>query len=205
MKQSESVEKILPALVKAQSEITNLYPSSKGYGYNYVPLEKIIDMLKEVLPKYGLSWIQLPCTVEKDNCTGLTTRIIHESGEWIEESAVFPLTDMKNVNKSQACGAAITYARRYALCAAFNITGDEDVDCNDKAFSKVEQKPETKTVSEAELIEATTILESYINNKTFEKVRNGYALTANAKEAIKAKDYSRIIKAIDYAKKLESA
>lgn len=205
MKQSESVEKILPALVKAQSEITNLYPSSKGYGYNYVPLEKIIDMLKEVLPKYGLSWIQLPCTVEKDNCTGLTTRIIHESGEWIEESAVFPLTDMKNVNKSQACGAAITYARRYALCAAFNITGDEDVDCNDKAFSKVEQKPETKTVSEAELIEATTILESYINNKTFEKVRNGYALTANAMEAIKAKDYSRIIKAIDYAKKLESA
>lgn len=138
MKQSESITKLATAMIKAQTEITNLYPSSKGYGYDYVPLEKIIDMLKAVLPKFGLGYIQLPITGQ-NGMVGLTTRIIHESGEWLEEVAEFPLTDMKGVNKTQAGGATITYLRRYALVSAFGITGDKDVDANDKAFTKAEQ------------------------------------------------------------------
>ena len=130
MEQSESVKNIIPALVNARKDIKNLYPSSKGYGYSYVPLEKVIDLLKEVLPEHGLGYIQLPAGGDQTSI-GLTTRIIHTSGEWLESTAVFPLTDMKGVNKSQMTGAALTYFRRYALCAAFGITGDEDVDASD--------------------------------------------------------------------------
>ena len=135
MTNSESTKNIFQALVAARSKIKNLYPSNKGYGYPYVPLEKIIDMLQETLPEFKLSWIQLPHMGKSENGTtsiGLSTRIIHESGEWIEDFAEFPLTDMKGVNKSQAAGAAITYFRRYALCAAFGITGDKDTDASDK-------------------------------------------------------------------------
>lgn len=140
MKSSETIKNLSASLVKAQGEIKNLYPSSKGYGYDYVPLEKVIDMLKPILPKYGLTYIQLPFGGQSGATVGLTTRIIHESGEWIEETAEFPVTDMKGVNATQKAGAAITYFRRYALLAAFGITGDKDVDANDKAFAQPTQK-----------------------------------------------------------------
>mgnify|MGYP002623206980 CR=1 FL=1 len=157
MKSSESIKNLASALCKAQAKIKNLYPSSKGYGYDYVPLEKVIDMLKAVLPEFGLAYIQLPIGGNNGATVGLTTRILHDSGEWLEETAEFPITDMKGVNKTQAGGAAITYFRRYALISAFGITGDKDVDASDKAFDKTDDK------DSEELIKQTTILESWIN------------------------------------------
>ena len=159
MKSSESIKNLCDSLVKAQKKIENLYPSSKGYGYDYVPLNKIIDMLKATLPEFGLSYIQLPYGGASGNTVGLTTRIIHESGEWLEETAEFPVTDMKGVNATQKAGAAITYFRRYALLSAFGVTGDKDVDANDKAFT-----PQNHTAATPEeLAEETMKLESYIN------------------------------------------
>ena len=140
MKSSESIKNIAGAIVKAQAEVENLYPSSKGYGYDFVPLNKIIDTLKTVLPKYGLAYIQLPFGGQSGNTVGLSTRIVHDSGEWIEETAEFPVTDMKGVNATQKAGAAITYFRRYALLSAFGITGDKDVDANDQAWKNTPQQ-----------------------------------------------------------------
>ena len=156
MKSSESIKSLCESLVKAQKKIENLYPSSKGYGYDYVPLNKIIDMLKNVLPEFGLSYIQLPYGGSSGQTVGLTTRIIHESGEWLEETAEFPVTDMKGVNATQKAGAAITYFRRYALLSAFGVTGDKDVDANDKAFN------DKSGNDSEELVNQTMELESYI-------------------------------------------
>ena len=175
MKSSESIKNIAGAIVKAQAEVENLYPSSKGYGYDYVPLNKIIDTLKGVLPKYGLAYIQLPFGGQSGNTVGLSTRIVHESGEWIEETAEFPVTDMKGVNATQKAGAAITYFRRYALLSAFGITGDKDVDANDQAWNKTssQQKSQTfnaqKTPKFPETDEAKQLKNSildWINNGT---------------------------------------
>ena len=127
MKTSEETKAIFPAMVVASKGIKNLYPGAKGYGYQYVPLEAVIDHLRDVLPSIGLTYVQMPTGGDRETI-GLCTRIIHESGEWIESEATFPLTDMKGVNRSQAAGAALTYFRRYALCAAFGITGDADID-----------------------------------------------------------------------------
>ena len=170
MKSSESIKNLASALIQAQSEISNLYPSAKGYGYDYVPLEQIIDMLKGVLPRYKLAYIQMPYGGESGTTVGLTTRIVHESGEWLEETAEFPVTDMKGVNATQKAGAAITYFRRYALLSAFGITGDKDVDASDKAF------PKENSVSDEDIVNLTTNLESYINDgllqgKFLEKAR----------------------------------
>lgn len=157
MKSSESIKNLSASLVKAQSKVENLYPSSKGYGYDYVPLNKIIDMLKKILPEFGLSYIQLPFGGASGQTVGLTTRIIHESGEWLEETAEFPVTDMKGVNATQKAGAAITYFRRYALLSAFGITGDKDVDAHDNAFDNNET-PEIKELKNSLL--------DWINNGT---------------------------------------
>ncbi len=196
MKCSESIKEISSALVKAQREIKNLYPSSKGYGYDYVPLEKIIDMLKTILPKYGLSYVQLPeggkVTDTGTIMIGLTTRIIHESGEWIDASATFPLTDMKGVNKSQAAGASITYFRRYGLCAAFGITGDKDVDANDKAFTNHED------VDPAALKQAKVTLEEFLSTGVFD---NNPKYKKAAEQLLNSNDLKRINDCIAECKK----
>ena len=194
MKSSESIKNLASALCKAQTKISNLYPSSKGYGYDYVPLEKVIDMLKATLPEFGLSYIQLPVGGNDGATVGLTTRIMHESGEWLEETAEFPITDMKGVNKTQAGGAAITYFRRYALISAFGVTGDKDVDASDKALGK-------DPVDESELIKQTTILESWMNDGD---VLQGDMLR-KAQYYINNKDLEGIKRTIDYCKSQKSA
>lgn len=197
MRQSESVKNLVASLVKVQSEIKNLYPSSKGYGYDYVPLEKIIDLLKIVLPKNGLGYIQLPFGGQNGTSVGLTTRIIHESGEWIEETAEFPITDMKGVNKTQAAGAAITYFRRYALISAFGITGDKDVDANDKAFSTVPQNttPDSKELEKTKLLLEDWISSGFLTGQGLEK----------AKAYIAKNDIEGMKRTIDWCKKQEQS
>lgn len=189
MRTSETTKEIFSALVKAQSEIKNLYPSSKGYAYDYVPLEKIIDMLKAILPKYGLSYTQMPESQSDNGLVGLSTMIVHESGEWIESTASFPLTDMKGVNKSQAAGAAITYFRRYGLCAAFGITGDKDVDANDNAFKKEDE----------EMVEAKLALEQYIKNGVFDGDKG---VKKAALEVLAGTDKKRVMKCLETARGL---
>ena len=172
MKSSESIKNLSASLVKAQSKIENLYPSSKGYSYDYVPLNKIIDMLKKILPEFGLSYIQLPFGGASGQTVGLTTRIIHESGEWLEETAEFPVTDMKGVNATQKAGAAITYFRRYALLSAFGVTGDKDVDAHNNAFDDNENPEEKESfifkTDTPEVKEMKNSLIDWINNETLQ-------------------------------------
>lgn len=191
MKSSESIKNLCDSLVKAQKKIENLYPEAQGYGYTYVPLNKIIDMLKNVLPEFGLSYIQLPFGGASGQTVGLTTRIIHESGEWLEETAEFPVTDMKGVNATQKAGAAITYFRRYALLSAFGVTGDKDVDANDKAF-------DNKGDDSEELVQQTMELETYIGDGMLEG-----EFLKKAQFHIKNKNLEGIKKTNEYCRKLK--
>ena len=195
MKQSEEVKELFEALVNARADIKNLYPSSSGYGYDYVPLEKIIDMLKAVLPKHGLDWIQLPSQGTDNASVGLTTRIFHKSGQWLEDTVIVPATEVKGTNASQKLGASITYFRRYALCAAFGIAGDKDVDANDKAF-----EPKPAPLSDADK-ETVMSLEGYLNNGVF---KDKPSWEKKAKALIKAQDITGIKACIDYCKSLEN-
>ena len=190
MKQSETITNLCCALIKAQTEIKNLYPSSKGYGYDYVALEQIIDLLKSVLPRYELGYIQLPSQGIDSQSIGITTRIIHSTGEWIEDTTIVPATDVKGTNAAQKLGASITYFRRYALCAAFGITGDKDVDANDKAFNQQQQiasQPTQQTTVE----ELKNKLQGYL-----EKMPPNYK--TQAENYIKTNNFDGMVRVIDW-------
>lgn len=109
--QSSTVEQISPALVAAQSEIGGAVKGSANpfFKSKYADLNAVIGELKPVYSKHGLTVIQFPYSDE--NGVGVTTRVIHASGEWIEGSFTLPLAK----NDPQAAGSAITYAKRYAL------------------------------------------------------------------------------------------
>jgi hypothetical protein len=138
MKSSEQTKEIFTALVEARNSIAGLPKSRDSYTNKYIPLDDVVDHLKQVLPKYGLGYVQLP-EGGTGRTIGLCTRIIHSSGQWVESAAEFALTNMKSVNVSQEAGAAISYFRRYALCAAFGIVADDDTDGNIDAPAKPAQ------------------------------------------------------------------
>ena len=143
---SESTNDIFKALIEAAPEIKALVKSKEAYEYKYATLDSLIDMLRGVLPAHGIWFLQTTSNAD-DEALKLTTRVIHTSGEWIEDSIVFEKTDLTKgkPNDTQKIGAAITYFRRYALAAVFAVASDDDVDGNaDAALEKTQPKPKPK-------------------------------------------------------------
>lgn len=122
MNQSESIVKLSAALVKAQAEMSGAVKDSANpfFKSKYADLQSVIKAIKEPFAKHGLAYTQFPIT--NDSGIGVTTRLIHESGEWLECSYTLPLTKLD----PQAAGSAITYARRYALQAMAGIPAVDD-------------------------------------------------------------------------------
>lgn len=126
MLMSESTANLFAALIKARTEIETVVKDKAGFGYKYATLDNVINMLKSVLPNYDLGYAQFPETV--DGKDGVTTIVIHKSGEYISARYEMDATPMKGTNITQQKGASITYTRRYALCSVFGIPTEEDTD-----------------------------------------------------------------------------
>lgn len=146
---SESKSNLFSALIKARTEIDAVVKDKDGYGYKYATLDNVISMLKGVLPKYGLGYAQFPET--QDGKDGVTTIVMHESGEYMSARYEMEATEMKGTNLTQQKGASITYTRRYALCSVFGIPTEEDTDGTVDTPTKpaptktVKAEPETKS------------------------------------------------------------
>lgn len=117
MKTSDTISKIAVSLLKAQQSITfaakdALNPHFKS---KYANLESVIDAVKSPLNDNGILFTQ-SFSPSEVGFLSLTTRLIHSSGEYIEDTMNVPLQK----NDAQGYGSAATYARRYALSA---ITG----------------------------------------------------------------------------------
>jgi len=117
---SESTVKIGKALVAALGELSNPANTATNpfFKSKYAPLPDILNHVRPVLSKHGL------CVLQD---AGVTTRIVHESGEWIESDRL-TLTPQKD--DPQGEGGAITYARRYSLSAMLGISSEDDDDAN---------------------------------------------------------------------------
>ena len=123
---SDSKSNLFSALIKARTKIEAVVKDKEGYGYKYATLDNVISMLKDVLPNYGLGYAQFPETI--DGKDGVTTIVMHESGEYMSARYEMEATEVKGTNLTQQKGASITYTRRYALCSVFGIPTEEDTD-----------------------------------------------------------------------------
>ena len=122
MKTSESILKISPALLKAQKSIKFAVKDSVNphFRSKYADLSSVIEAIKEPLNDNGITFIQ--GYEESDTSLKLTTRLQHESGEFIESTNTIPLVKMD----AQGYGSTATYARRYALAAITGLYQDDD-------------------------------------------------------------------------------
>lgn len=144
MKTSETIDELAKALVKAQSQMGGAVADSNNpfFKSKYADLGSVVKAIKEPFCENGLSYVQFPCTSERG--VGVTTRLIHVSGQWLEQEYTLPLTKQD----PQAAGSAITYARRYALQAIAGIpTADDDGEAamqRNVVHQKPQQQPKAK-------------------------------------------------------------
>jgi len=119
---SDSITKIMPALIKAQGEFAPAVKAKVNphFKSKYVPLDAVLDAIAEPLRANGIAIVQQ--TDIEDARTVLVTRLVHESGEWI--AGRYPVHPVKA--DPQGEGSALTYARRYALMALASIAPEDD-------------------------------------------------------------------------------
>ena len=141
MNKSESIIELSKALSKFQGEVKNPANTAVNpfFKSKYAPLETVLNAVRPILSKHGLSIIQAPSS--EGEYVSITTTLLHESGEWIEFA---PLNLKTDKNTAQGAGSAITYARRYAISAILGIASEEDDDGNNAEPTKKETK-EKKT------------------------------------------------------------
>ena len=124
MKTSDTTATLVTALKAAQAAFPAIAKDKEVHAgsrkYRYAELSSIIDATKPVLLENGLV---LTHGMESNGHSALTCRISHVSGEWFESS--YPLPSGMN---SQEMGSAITYGRRYTLCAMLGIATEDDDD-----------------------------------------------------------------------------
>ncbi|TBX83943.1 recombinase [Bacillus cereus] len=138
MNRSETIAKLAKSLVLFNSEVNKIAKDADNpfFKNNYATLDTIIDEIRPILSKHGLSIMQIP-SGDGQNVT-LKTLLLHESGEWLESDEL----TMKPVkNDPQAVGSCITYARRYSLAAFLSLNTGEDDDGNSATYGKDKPKP----------------------------------------------------------------
>ena len=124
MNQSESITDLATALCLAQAEMGGAIKDSNNpfFKSSYADLTSVIKVIKEPFAKYGLSFVQLPVTSAGGNGIGVSTMLMHKSGQWLQGEYLLPMDKVT----PQGAASSITYARRYALQALVGIPSVDD-------------------------------------------------------------------------------
>jgi hypothetical protein len=139
---SESIGTIAAALSKAQTELSNPekslsatirspFPREGDRTFRYAPLSSGLEIVRKCLGKYEIATVQTTSIDTEGGLVRLTTVLAHASGEWI--SSDWPVCAVSETSAPHRMGAALTYARRYALFTLVGIAGEDDLDAPDVA------------------------------------------------------------------------
>ena len=156
---SETIGAIAAALAKAQAELTNpekaliatiraANPRDQDQTFRYAALSSGLDIVRKALGGHEIATVQTTAIDNEAGLIRLTTTLAHSSGEWL--SSEWPVCPVSDTASPRRMGAALTYARRYALFTVVGIAGEDDLDAPD-LNAKVEPAPRVRA---AEIIGA---------------------------------------------------
>ena len=137
---SETIGAIAAALAKAQAELTNpekalvatiraSNPREKDQTFRYAALSSGLDIVRKTLGGHEIATVQTTAIDGEAGLIRLTTTLAHSSGEWL--SSEWPVCAISETATPRRMGAALTYARRYALFTLVGIAGEDDLDAPD--------------------------------------------------------------------------
>ena len=102
-------------------------------SFRYAPLASGLDIVRKTLGQHEIATVQTTAIDQTAGLVNLTTMLAHASGEWIASD--WPVCPSAKPRNPQRMGAALTYARRYALFTLVGIAGEDDLDAPDLAVS----------------------------------------------------------------------
>jgi hypothetical protein len=134
---SETVAALASALAKAQAQLINPEksltatiragrPGESERSFRYAPLSSGLDIVRKTLGQHEIATLQTTTIDQTAGMVNLTTTLAHASGEWIASD--WPVCPIAETANPQRMGAALTYARRYALFTLVGIAGEDDLD-----------------------------------------------------------------------------
>src|SRR6516164_3347885 len=137
---SSSVGALVAALAKAQADLVNpeksmtatIRSDDKGGAeqiFRYAPLSSGLEILRKTLSQHEIAILQATDIDQAAGVVKLTTTLCHSSGEWV--GSTWPVCSVEDMASPKRMGAALTYARRYALFTLAGIAGDDDLDAPD--------------------------------------------------------------------------
>jgi hypothetical protein len=137
---SDRVGALAAALAKAQAEIANPeksltativspFPREGSRTFRYAPLSSGLDLVRKCLGQHEIATVQTTAIDRDSGLIRLTTTLVHASGEWV--SSDWPVCPISETAAPHRLGAALTYARRYALFTLVGIAGEDDLDAPD--------------------------------------------------------------------------
>jgi hypothetical protein len=137
---SSSIAALATALAKAQIELTNPEksligtiepPDGEGGArhFRYAPLSSGLEIVRKTLGQHEIATVQTTAIDKSAGVVNLTTILAHASGEWIASD--WPVCPIAETATPHRMGAALTYARRYALFTLVGIAGEDDLDAPD--------------------------------------------------------------------------
>jgi hypothetical protein len=140
LRSSEGIGALAAALAKAQSELENPaksltatiespFPREGRRSFRYAPLAAGLDIIRKCLSQHEIATVQATAIDRDAGLIRLTTTLVHASGEWI--ASEWPVCPVGEAAAPHRTGAALTYARRYALFALVGIAGEDDLDAPD--------------------------------------------------------------------------
>jgi hypothetical protein len=156
---SETIGAIAAALAKAQAELTNPEksltatlpspsPREEGRTFRYGPLSSGLEIVRKCLGRHEIAAMQTTAIDPEAGLIRLTTVLAHSSGEWV--SSDWPVCSVADTAMPHRMGAALTYARRYALFTLVGIAGEDDLDAPDLKAPEGEFDPSHGAVPSAE-------------------------------------------------------
>src|SRR3984885_15718405 len=137
----ENIGTIAAALAKAQAELTNPEKSlvatirtdvaggAVERSFHYAPLSSGLEIVRKTLSQQQIATVQTTAVDQAAGLINLTTVLAHSSGEWIASD--WPVCATSETVTPHRMGAALTYARRYALFTLVGIAGEDDIDAPD--------------------------------------------------------------------------
>ena len=137
---SETIGTIAAALARAQAQLVNPEKSLVGTirsdqtsgaerSFRYAPLSSGLDIVRKTLSQHEIATVQTTSIDETIGIVRLSTVLAHASGEWIASD--WPVCPISETATPHRMGAALTYARRYALFTLVGIAGEDDLDAPD--------------------------------------------------------------------------
>src|SRR6201997_3545196 len=137
---SSSIGALATALAKAQIELVNpeksmiatIRADDKGGAeqiFRYAPLSSGLEILRKTLGQHEIAILQATAIDQAAGVVKLTTTLCHSSGEWV--GSTWPVCSVEDMASPKRMGAALTYARRYALFTLAGIAGEDDLDAPD--------------------------------------------------------------------------